>query len=249
MAAEEEADELLAAADRHGDLGALLARRLSGEPLAWVTGTTRFCGIDVGVRAGVYVPRWQSESLARAAVHALPATGTAVDLGTGAGSIARVLHASRPDARVVATELDPLAAACARSNGVDVRVGDLFDPLPAALAGRVDVVVGVLPYVPDGALDRLPRDVVGNEPILALAGGPEGLAVVARAVAGSTRWTAPGGWLGLEVGGDQFDAVTRLFEGAGYVDIELLEDGDGDPRAVCGRAAGPAAPGPQASSR
>ena len=249
VAAEEEADELLSAAARHGDLSGLLARRLSGEPLAWVTGTTRFCGLELTVHPGVYVPRWQSEALARAAARALPPTGTAVDLGTGAGSVARLLASARPDARVVATESDPRAAACARANGVDVVVGDLFDPLPVGLAGRVDVVVGVLPYVPGDALDQLPRDVVDHEPLLALDGGPDGLAVVARAVADSTRWTAPGGWLGLEVGGGQFEAVTGLFERAGYGGIEQLEDGDGDPRAVCGRLAGRTARGGQASSR
>src|SRR5476651_11785 len=92
VAAEEEARELSARAA--GDvelLDALVQRRLTGEPLAWITGRTPFCGMEVLVDPGVYVPRWQSEPLARRAVERLPATGTAVDLCTGSGAIAKVL--------------------------------------------------------------------------------------------------------------------------------------------------------------
>ena len=88
VAAEEEAAELLAAG---GDLDALVARRLTGEPLAWITGTAPFCGLWIRVDPGVYVPRWQTEALARRAVERLPADGVAIDLCTGSGAIATVL--------------------------------------------------------------------------------------------------------------------------------------------------------------
>src|ERR1700724_4140318 len=97
IAAQEEADELLASAA--GDvelLDSLVARRLTGEPLAWITGRISFCGLEIRVDPGVYVPRWQSEPLARRAVERLPATGVAIDLCTGSGAIARVLSAERP---------------------------------------------------------------------------------------------------------------------------------------------------------
>ncbi|HZM56880.1 MAG TPA: HemK/PrmC family methyltransferase [Acidimicrobiales bacterium] len=235
MAAEEEADELLAAG---GDLDGLVARRLSGEPLAWVTGTARFCGLDLMVHPGVYVPRWQSETLARTAARLLPGHGTAVDLGTGCGAVAAVLRAAHPGARVMATEVDPVAAACARANGVHVLEGDLDEPLPGELEGGVDVLAGVLPYVPHGAMHLLPRDSADREPLVALDGGEDGLAVVARAVSASTRWVVPGGWLLLEVGADQCPATAALFEAADYVDLQVLEDGDGDRRGVCGRLSG-----------
>jgi release factor glutamine methyltransferase len=156
---------------------------------------------------------------------------------------------------VVATEADPRAAACARDNGVDVLLGDLDGPLPAELAGRVDVLTGVLPYVPTGALHLLTRDVLAYEPRAALDGGPGGLDVVARVVEAGPRWLAPGGWLLLEAGGGQFPGVVRLFADHGFVGTRILDDGDGEPRAVCGRLAGPtrtAGPGRrrgQASSR
>ena len=235
MAADEEAAELVAAARDDNELVAMVARRTTGEPLAWITGTARFCGIDVAVHPGVYVPRWQSESLARRAADLLPPAGVAVDLCTGSGAVARVLSVARPNARVVATEIDPLAVACAVHNRVDVHQGHLFDPLPGALAGTVDVVVGVVPYVPDDTLHLLPRDVSAFEPRTALDGGPDGLGIVAEVVVSGATWLRPGGWLALEVGGDQFDATRGLFASAGYGRVDVLTDGDGDPRAVVGR--------------
>jgi release factor glutamine methyltransferase len=235
VAAEEEAEELIAAASGVADLRRRLDRRLTGEPLAWVTGGTVFCGLEVIVDPGVYVPRWQSEALARLAADRLPAAGVGVDLATGSGAVAMVMQARRPDARVVATELDPVAVRCARRNGVDVLAGHLDRPLPGELVGSVDVLTGVVPYVPSDALGLLPRDVLAFEPRAALDGGADGLDAVGEVVSRSGRWVRPGGWLALEVGGDQIPAVTALFEASGYVGVDILVDGDGDRRAVVGR--------------
>jgi release factor glutamine methyltransferase len=235
VAAEEEAAELLAAAADPDGLAAMVARRVTGEPLAWITGSTVFCGRTVGVRSDVYVPRWQSESLATTAANLLPERGTAVDLCTGSGAVAVVLASACPSARVLATESDPVAAACARANGVEVHLGDLDAPLPDDLAGTVDVVCGVVPYVPAGALHLLPRDVVAREPRVALDGGVDGLDVLTGAVAAGARLLAPGGWLLLEAGGGQFPQVEALFTRSGFGAVRVLVDGDGDPRAVCGR--------------
>ena len=107
------------------------------------------------------------------------------------------------------------------------------------MAGTVDVLCAVLPYVPTGALHLLPRDVVAHEPRRALDGGADGLTLVAELVIRSTRWVRPGGWLLLEVGEDQVDAVVGLMGSAGYGDTEVLADGDGDPRGVAGRRTRP----------
>ncbi len=203
VAAGEEAEELLAAADDTVDLRRMVERRLTGEPLAWITGRTVFCGIDVAVDPGIYVPRWQSEPLARLVVELLAPDGVGVDLCTGSGAIAMVMQADRPGARVVATEIDPVAVRCARRNGVAVYRGHLDRALPPDLAAGVDVMTGVLPYVPDDALHLLPRDVQRFEPRVALDGGRGGLESVTSVVGSSPSWLRPGGWLALEVGGDQ----------------------------------------------
>ncbi|MGH7540126.1 MAG: methyltransferase, partial [Gemmatimonadota bacterium] len=119
-------------------LDELVARRRRGEPLAWVIGFTEFCGIRVRVDHGVYVPRPQTEALARRAASLLPADGIAVDLCTGSGAVAVVMRSARPNATVLATDSDDAAIACARSNGVTALLGDLDGPLPSQVAGRVD---------------------------------------------------------------------------------------------------------------
>src|SRR6266550_9091901 len=189
IAAEEEAGELLASAAGDSErLNSLVERRLTGEPLAWITGTVSFCGLPIRVVPGVDVPRWQSEALARRAVERLPATGVAIDLCTGTGAIARTLMTARPSARVVASDIDERAVACAAANGVEVYRGDLFEPLPGTLGGRVDVVVGVVPYVPTPALPLLQRDTFAFESPLAYDGGPEGTDILRRVMIDSRRF-------------------------------------------------------------
>jgi len=157
VAAEREADELLAAASDDATLETWLRRREQGEPPAWITGTTSFCGRPLHVAPGVYVPRAQTEELARRAAALLPASGTAVDLCTGAGAIAAHLRAEVPTATVVGVDIDPLAAACAKRNGVPAIMGDIARPLRTD--PRVDLVTAVAPYVPTGAIEFLPADV------------------------------------------------------------------------------------------
>ena len=104
-----------------------------------------------------------------------------------------VMRSARPEARVVATEIDSLAASCARRNGLVVYEGDLDQPLPAELASGVDVMTGVLPYVPDEAFHLLPRDVQRFEPRRALVGGAGGLELISTLVRRSPRWIRSGG--------------------------------------------------------
>jgi release factor glutamine methyltransferase len=184
------------------------------------------------VHPGVYVPRWQSEPMAREAIDRLPAQGVAIDLCTGSGAIAVVLSRQRPNARVLATDTDPLALACARANGIDVVDTDLAQDLPPELAGRVDVVTAVVPYVPTEALRLLPRDVLAFEPQGALDGGPGGLTFLLEAAEQSAALLRPGGSLLLEVGGQQAEALTPVLHRLGYATIEPALDEDGDLRAL-----------------
>jgi len=223
LAAGDEADALLRRAG--GDpalLDGLLARRLRGEPLAWITGRAAFCDREIPVEVGVYVPRPHTEQLALRAVERLPPTGIAVDVCTGSGAVALTLSAHRPGARVVATDIDPRAVACATRNGVDARRGDLYAPVPAALAGRVDVVTGVVPYVPTPDLPLLQRDTFRFETALAYDGGPDGTTVLRRTVAGSAAVLRPGGAMLLELGGDQPGLLAPDLDRLGFGAVSVV---------------------------
>jgi release factor glutamine methyltransferase len=233
VSAEEEAGELIArAAGDAGLLDAMVARRLTGEPLAWIIGATSFCDLLIRVDVGVYVPRWQSEPLARRAAERLPADGVAIDLCTGSGAIAKTLMQLRPRARVVASDIDARAVACATANGVDVYHGDLFGPLPAALEGHVDVVVGVVPYVPTAELPLLQRDTFTFESTLSYDGGSDGTDILRRALSGGTRFLRIGGALLLEVGGYQVDVLRDDLFRLGYSNVGVLVDEEADVRGV-----------------
>jgi release factor glutamine methyltransferase len=230
VAAGEEAEQLLAAAPDDETLEAWVRRRERGEPLAWITGTVRFCGHSVHVDRGVYVPRRQTEELARrgAAVLATSA-GRAADLCTGSGAVALHLRAAVPAAAVVGVEIDGLSAACARRNGVNVVVADVDAPLrPAAF----DVVTAVPPYVPTAGIRLLPADVQRYEPRLALDGGDDGLDVARRLVLAAGRLLRPGGWLLIELGGDQDRALRPALRAAGFASGNPWFDEEGDLRGV-----------------
>jgi release factor glutamine methyltransferase len=230
LAAAEEAAELVGAAPDAATLERWLVRREDGEPPAWIVGTTTFCDHAVHVEPGVYVPRIQTEELARRAAAVLPPHGRAIDLCTGSGAIGAHLLASVPTATVVGVDLDLRAAACARRNGVPALVGDLAGPIGAS--GSFDVVTAVAPYVPTGELRLLPTDVQRHEPAVALDGGDDGLDLVRRVVIAAARLLRPEGRLLIEVGGDQDVALSGTFTAAGFPAVEPWWDDDGDLRGV-----------------
>jgi release factor glutamine methyltransferase len=233
VAADEEARELLACAGGDAELlDALLGRRLTGEPLAWITESVRFCGVEVRIDPGVYVPRWHSEPLARRAGERLPAGGIAIDLCTGSGAIAKVLALNQPGVRVVASDIDERAVACAIANGVEAYHGDLFAPLPPALAGCVDVVVAVVPYVPTPALPLLQRDTFTFESPLHYDGGRDGTDILRRVLAESPRFLRRGGAVLVELGGDQADGLVGDLDRIGYAGVSVLADEEGDVRGI-----------------
>ncbi|MFL6184215.1 MAG: peptide chain release factor N(5)-glutamine methyltransferase [Actinomycetes bacterium] len=245
VSARAEADWLLEEAVDEESLRAMVARRVAGEPLQYVIGWAPFGPLRLVVGPGVFVPRPETEGLADRAATRLrsrpePPGGSgeprggarvrpiAVDVCTGSGAIACFLAAEVPGARVLATELDPGALAWARRNadryGVELLAGDLDEPLPAALAGRVDVLCANVPYVPSGAIATLPTDVRDHEPRLALDGGPDGLDVLRRLVARAGHWLAPGGGLLCEIGEDQAETGVALLTAAGLVEVAVHPD-------------------------
>lgn len=235
VAPEREARELRHDSPDAVALETRVRRREAGEPLAWITGRVEFGGVELRTAPGVYVPRAQSEELARRAAAVLPPDGTAVDLCTGSGAVARWLQHQRPHAFVVGVDVDVDAARCAASNGVRVVVGDLATPLH--LPSSVDVVTAVAPYVPTDERRLLPGDVQRHEPVHALDGGDDGLDVVRRVVAGVARLLRHGGHLLLEVGGTQDASLAPDFARHGFTAVEPWRDDDGDLRGVHARRA------------
>jgi release factor glutamine methyltransferase len=233
VAPEEEARELLHDAPGAAELEARLRRREVGEPLAWITGRTTFGGVVVRVDPGVYVPRVQSEDLAQRAAAVLLGRGIAIDLCTGSGAIAAWLQHAVPDAFVVGIDVDPTAARCAMSNGVRAVVGDLAASLH--VSGAVDVVTAVAPYVPSGEQRLLPTDVQRHEPVRALDGGDDGLAVVRRVVGNAAMVLRAGGYLFLELGGAQDELLAPDLERHGFAPAEPWHDDDGDLRGLTAR--------------
>jgi release factor glutamine methyltransferase len=152
-----------------------------------------------------------------------------VDLCTGSGAVATQLIAEVPPARVVGVEIDPRAAACARRNGVPTVLGDLGESLRPR---SFDLVTAVAPYVPTGDLRLLPADVQRYEPRRALDGGKDGLAVVRRVVAAAARLLRPGGWLVVEVGGEQDRRLGSDLAAAGFEPATTWFDEDGDLRGL-----------------
>jgi release factor glutamine methyltransferase len=212
--AEDEAELLLlAAAGDPAELEALLARRVTGEPLEHVLGWAEFCGLRIAVAPGVFVPRRRTEALAAQAAARSRPGAVVVDLCCGSGAVGASVADAVPDIELHAADVDAAAVACARHNlpGARVHAGDLFAALPADLRGRVDVLVANAPYVPTSAIDSMPPEARDHEPAVALDGGDDGLAVLRRIVAGAPDWLAPGGALLFETGTTQAaDAVAAV---------------------------------------
>ncbi|WP_265520329.1 putative protein N(5)-glutamine methyltransferase [Oerskovia flava] len=214
--AEEEAALLVEAASDGAELDALVARRVAGLPLEQVLGWAQFCGLRIVVEPGVFVPRRRSEGLVRLAVERTGAADVVVDLCCGSGALGAAVRSARPDADVHAADLDPVAVRCARRNlGVQVYEGDLYDALPPALRGRVDVLLVNAPYVPSDAMASLPPETREHEPRHALDGGQDGLDVHRRVVDGAPAWLRAGGRVLIETSVAQAAVVAALMNSAG----------------------------------
>lgn len=226
--------ELLMAPERPLELparqmfDAFLARRVAGEPLAYLTGEAEFRGRVFQVSPAVLIPRPETEvliDLALDRLHGLAAPRV-VDLGTGSGIVAVSLALECTAARVVAVDLSPAALAVAKNNAgrlrapVEFFAGDWLAPLAGE---RFDLIVSNPPYVADGdphlALNGLPF-----EPQMALTDGADGLACIRRIVAAAAAHLNPGGWLLFEHGYDQGEASRNLLTAAGFKAASTFPD-------------------------
>ncbi|MFJ4847774.1 MULTISPECIES: putative protein N(5)-glutamine methyltransferase [unclassified Streptomyces] len=217
--AEDEARLLLSAAGGPAELAVMVERRAAGFPIEQVVGWAEFRGLRIAVDPGVFVPRRRTEFLAGEAARLARPGAVVVDLCCGSGAVGAALAAEVERPRLHAADIDPAAVACARRNlaaaGGTVHEGDLYEPLPARLRGRVDVLVANAPYVPTDAVGLLPAEARDHEPRTALDGGPDGLDILRRVIAGAPDWLGPGGHLLFETGERQAPAAVAAVTGAG----------------------------------
>lgn len=216
---------------------ALTTRRAAGEPLPFLVGHIVFYGLELKVRPGPFVPRPSSELTVDRALKRLKKKKDPVfvDVATGSGPIALAVAAEIPSAEVWGTDIDANGIAQARGNAkllevdnVSFKVGDMYNALPKRLSGRVDVIAGHVPYVPAHELEDLPREVRWYEPVHTLSDQTaEGLYLMRRAIAESTEWLRPGGWLLLEVSDDLIGRIKKLARASGFEHQGVADDEDG----------------------
>ena len=230
--------------ERTDDLEALLARRLAGEPLAYVTGRREFFGLDFVVTPDVLVPRQETELLVELALEFLSrpdcfgagAPAVVADVGTGSGAIAVSLAVNCPNAMVYATDISAAALSLADFNaeahGVGNKVTFLRSDLLGAVPEGLDLIVANLPYVPSLLLDELSNE-IRREPRIALDGGHDGLDPYRRLLAQAQGRLRSNGALLAELMPEQMDQALGLATNAfPAADFGFARDLSGDPRAL-----------------
>ncbi len=234
--AEDEARLLMTAAQTSAELDAMVARRVGGLPLEQVLGWAEFCGLRITVAPGVFVPRRRTEFLVRQAMALARPGDVVVDLCCGAGAIGAALAAVVDRAEVHAADIDPAAVRCARQNLPEGHVyqGDLYEPLPVWLRGRVAVLAANVPYVPAGEIGFLPPEARTHEPLVALDGGADGLGVLRRVAAAAPGWLAPGGHLLTETSERQSPLAEAVVAASGLT-AQVVSSADLDATVVIGR--------------
>lgn len=216
--AEEEARLLLAEGRDEQELAALVARREAGEPLEHVLGWAQFGGLRIVVEPGVFVPRRRTEFLVAQAVGVTAPGSVVVDLCCGSGALGAAVAHEVGDVRLHACDIDPVAVRCAARNiGGNVYQGDLFDPLPRELRGRVDLILANVPYVPTSEVELMPPEARLHEAKVALDGGHDGLDVLRRVAAETPEWLAPNGHLFVESSVDQAPLMVSVLNRRGLV--------------------------------
>jgi release factor glutamine methyltransferase len=209
-------------------------RRLSGEPVAYITGHKEFFGLNFQVDSRVLVPRPDTETLVEWTLELLPANGSVIDLGTGSGAIALALKHARADARVSAVDASADALALARLNAQHLQLdvtftyGNWLYPVDQAF----DLIVSNPPYI---AVQDPHLAALKHEPQQALTSGLNGLYDIRKIIIQAPAHLLPGGWLLLEHGYNQAGLVHQLLIAAGFADVQSRLDLNGIERCSGGR--------------
>lgn len=249
MFAEDEARLLVSAARDEAELIVMVQRRVDGLPLEYVLGWAEFCGLRIAVAPGVFVPRRRTEFLVGCAVDLAKvepgrAPYVVLDLCCGSGAMGAALAAVLDGIELHSADLDPAAVACARRNveaaGGHVYEGDLYDPVPAAIRARIDLLVANAPYVPTEAVALMPPEARLHEHRVALDGGADGMDVLHRVIADAPDWLSPGGWVLVEANEAQTPALVGAMGSVGLI-ARVASDEESETTVVIGQRPAPPA--------
>jgi release factor glutamine methyltransferase len=217
----------------------LVQRRGRREPLQYLLGSTEFWSLPFEVTAAVLVPRADTEVLVEEALKRCDTDGTLLDIGTGSGAILISLLKELPGWQGVGMDISPAALQVAQRNLDAHQLAERGQLLEGDLAElpqrRFELIVSNPPYIPTAQWDELMPEVRDYEPALALLGGADGLDCYRKLIAQVDACLNPGGWLLVEIGADQGDAVTALFTASGLTEVFLRHDYGGNPRVVGGQ--------------
>ncbi len=229
-------------------LDVLIAQRVTGVPLAHITGFQRFMGLELIAGPQALIPRAETALLGEAALAHVRAAADerghalVIDVCTGSGNLAAALAHGEPRAVVHAADLSEEAVALARRNIVHLGLGerlhahcgDFLTPFAsAAFLGQVDVLVCNPPYISSGKVKAMPEEIASHEPELAFDGGPFGIRMLQRLMKEAPAYLRPGGWLAFELGLGQGPAVLQwLAKMPAYARVETRADAEGQIRVV-----------------
>jgi release factor glutamine methyltransferase len=224
-----------------GAFRAMVARRAKREPLQYILGSQEFHGLEFEVTPDVLIPRHDTETLVAEALRLMPGARSVLDIGTGSGCIAVALAKELPAAAVTATDLSEAALAVARRNAarngvtIEFLAGSLLEPV---VGRRFDMIVSNPPYIPAADIEALEPEVRDYEPRGALDGGADGLDAYRELIPAALTCLNPGGWILVEIGIGQSEAVRELFVANGLTELITAGDPGGIERVAGGRRDG-----------
>ena len=226
-------------ANQQDGFEALLQRRLNGEPMAYILGSRDFYGLQLKTTPATLIPRSDTETLVEAALAKIPqnASLNILDLGTGTGAVAFAIASQRPQANIAAVDASPEALKVATENAQNLKLSNVrlleSNWFSALLSEKFDVIVSNPPYIAQDD-EHLKKGDLRFEPLSALASGADGLDDIRKIIQDAPDFLNPNGWLMLEHGYDQGDAVAALLNARGFRQIDHVKDIAGTLRVTFG---------------
>jgi release factor glutamine methyltransferase len=217
----------------------LVKRRSAREPLQHILGTVDFCNLTLTVNSKALIPRHETEILVQKAIECLgkDSSGKILDIGTGTGAIVLAILQSCPSTTAVAVDLSEDALTLAKQNAensklqsrIEFRNGNLFEAIQKNES--FEMIVSNPPYIPSTEIAALQKE-VQFDPVMALDGGADGLDLIRKIIAEASQFLKSSGFLLIEIGLNQHEAVRKLLEEAKYTKIEIFKDLQGVQRIV-----------------